>query len=67
MLNDHHRHNEALSSGEPKPIFSNASVSCGDFEFEGTIWAKHITMEQTCQNDDFGLSEEILKKRLTMP
>ena len=50
MLNDHHRHNEALSSGEPKPIFSNASVSCGDFEFEETFgqntsqWNKLVKM-----------------------
>ena len=34
-------------------------------QFEGTIWAKHNTMEQTCQNDDFGLkAEEILKKKI---
>ena len=34
-------------------------------QFEGTIWAKHNTMEQTCQNDDFGLKgEEILKKKI---
>ena len=34
-------------------------------QFEGTIWAKHNTMEQTCQNYDFGLNgEEILKKKI---
>ena len=34
-------------------------------QFEGTIWAKHNTMEQTRQNDDFGLKgEKILKKKI---
>ena len=33
-------------------------------QFEGTIWAQHNTMEQTCQNDDFDLrDDEILKKK----
>ena len=33
-------------------------------QFKGTIWAKHNTMEQNCQNYDFGLrDEEILKKK----
>ena len=33
-------------------------------QFKGTIWAKHNTMEQNCQNYDFGLKcEEILKKK----
>ena len=33
-------------------------------QFEGTIWAKRNTMEQICQNYDFGLKgEEILKKK----
>ena len=33
-------------------------------QFEGTIRAKYNTMEQTCQNYDFGLrDEEILKKK----
>ena len=33
-------------------------------QFEGTIWAKHNTMEQTCQNDDFGLKgEKFLEKK----
>ena len=33
-------------------------------QFEGTIWAKYNTMEQTCKNYDFGLrDEEILKKK----
>ena len=33
-------------------------------QFEGTIWSKYNTMEQTCQNYDFGLrGEEIRKKK----
>ena len=33
-------------------------------QFEGTILANCFTMEQTCQNYDFGLKgEEILKKK----
>ena len=35
-------------------------------QFNGTIWAKYNTMEQTYQNYDFGLKlngEEILKKK----
>ena len=33
-------------------------------QFEGTTTAKHNTMEQTFQNDDFALKgEEILKKK----
>ena len=37
-------------------------------QFEGTIWEKHNTMEQTCQNYNFGLKgEEILKKKTDNP
>ena len=33
-------------------------------QFEGTIRAKYNTMEQACQNYDFGLrDDEILKKK----
>ena len=33
-------------------------------QIEGTIWAKHNTMEQTSQSDEFGLKgEEILMKK----
>ena len=34
-------------------------------QFEGTIWAKYNTMEQTCQNDDFGLRDEVVMVLMT--
>ena len=32
-------------------------------QFEGTISAKYNTMEQTCQNDDFGLRDDRSEKQ----